>query len=423
MNNILYKITNFVDTKITPPLVKFGSNRYLVAIRNALIRLIPMLIVGSFPMILTNLPIESLAAMIAPYNDALNTLSNMTFGFISLFLAFGVGSELAQMYDLDKTTVGIVSAACFLITVSPLDLATNTISVGGFSASGMFTTFVIGIVCAEVMRFCEKHRIGIKMPDGVPEGIASSFSSIVPMTVLFLLFWVLRIVIGFDLNAFLKSILSPILILSDTWYAVLIVGLVLMLCWSVGIHGGSMTVQGVMYAFLVANIALNAEQVAAGQTPTHVLTEPFVFCFGMPTGNGITLPLVLIYLFSKSKRLRSVSRMSLVPSIFNINEPVVFGLPVVLNPTFFVPYVFGTTVFGMMYGWALIRLGLMTAPYIPVPWTTPPLLYPYLATGGDVRAVIAQLVLFIIVGFIWYPFAKAYEKQLLKEEQSGVVEG
>lgn len=109
--------------------------------------------------------------------------------------------------------------------------------------------------------------------------------------------------------------------------------------------------------------------------------------------------------------------MSLIPSIFNINEPVVFGLPVVMNPTFFLPYVFGTTVFGMMYGYVLIRLGLMTAPYISVPWTTPPLLYPYLATGGDWRAVVAQLVLFIIVGIVWYPFAKAYEKQLLKEEQ------
>ena len=281
----------------------------------------------------------------------------------------------------------------------------------------MFTTFVIGIIVAEVMHFCDKHNLGIKMPAGVPAGIASSFSSILPMTVLFVFFWFLRIIIGFDLNGFLKSILSPILILSDTWYAVLLVGLIMMLCWSVGIHGGSMTVQGVMYAFLVANIALNVEQIAAGMKPTHVLTEPFVFCFGMPTGNGITLPLVLIYLFSKSKRLRSVSRMSLIPSIFNINEPVVFGLPVVMNPTFFLPYVFGTTVFGMMYGYVLIRLGLMTAPYISVPWTTPPLLYPYLATSGDWRAVVAQLVLFIIVGLVWYPFAKAYERQLLKEEQ------
>ena len=257
MNNFLDKMTNFIDSKLTPPLIKFGNNKYMVAIRNALIRLIPLLIVGSFPMILTNLPITSLAKVMAPY-----TLSNMTFGFISLFLAFGIGSELADTYGLDKTTVGIVSSVCFLLTVAPLDLKTNSISVGGFGASGMFTTFVIGIIVAEVMHFCDKHNLGIKMPAGVPAGIASSFSSILPMTVLFVFFWFLRIIIGFDLNGFLKSILSPILILSDTWYAVLLVGLILMLCWSVGIHGGSMTVQGVMYAFLVANIALNVEQVA-----------------------------------------------------------------------------------------------------------------------------------------------------------------
>ena len=114
MNNFLDKMTNFVDSKLTPPFIKFGNNKYMVAIRNALIRLIPLLIVGSFPMILTNLPIASLAKVMAPYNDALNTLSNMTFGFISLFLAFGIGSELADTYGLDKTTVGIVSSVCFL---------------------------------------------------------------------------------------------------------------------------------------------------------------------------------------------------------------------------------------------------------------------------------------------------------------------
>ena len=101
MNNFLDKMTNFIDSKLTPPLIKFGNNKYMVAIRNALIRLIPLLIVGSFPMILTNLPITSLAKVMAPYNDAINTLSNMTFGFISLFLAFGIGSELADTYGLD----------------------------------------------------------------------------------------------------------------------------------------------------------------------------------------------------------------------------------------------------------------------------------------------------------------------------------
>lgn len=412
------KISSVVEEKITPPLIKIGSNKFMVAIRASLVRLIPMLIIGSIPMIFTNLPVESWAAAMAPYNDALNTLSNMTFGFMSLFLSISIGVEFAKIYKIDATMTSIITAACFIITVAPLDLENNVISAASFGSSGMFTAFVIGIVVAIVMHLCDKYNIGIRMPKSVPAGISSSFAALVPMAILFIFFWFLRIILGFELNVLLQSIISPILILSDTWYAVLIVALVLTLLWFVGIHGGSMTVQGVMYVFLFSNIALNAEQVAAGQAPTHVLTEPFVFTFGMPTGVAITLPLILIWFNSKSKRLRSISRLSLVPGIFNINEPMTFGTPLIMNPIMFIPFVFGTTTLGMMYGYVLIRLGLITAPYIQVPWTTPILIQPYLATAGDWRIVVAQLILLIVVAIIWYPFAKMYEKQLVEQESN-----
>ncbi len=183
------KISSVVEEKITPPLIKIGSNKFMVAIRASLVRLIPMLIIGSIPMIFTNLPVESWAAAMAPYNDALNTLSNMTFGFMSLFLSISIGVEFAKIYKIDATMTSIITAACFIITVAPLDLENNVISAASFGSSGMFTAFVIGIVVAIVMHLCDKYNIGIRMPKSVPAGISSSFAALVPMAILFIFFW------------------------------------------------------------------------------------------------------------------------------------------------------------------------------------------------------------------------------------------
>ncbi len=416
-NAFMSKLTEFVDKKVSPPLIRFGNNRYMLAIRSSLIRLIPLLIIGSLPLILTNLPVKSWETFMLPYNDVLNVLFNMTFGFMGLYLAISIGAEMAREYKLETTTVSIITLVGFLITVSPINLEEGTLSVGDFGATGMFTAFVIGILVAEVVKFFKEHGIGIKMPDSVPDVISSSFSALVPMAVLFVLFWALRVVLGFELNALLQAIVSPILIMADTWYAVLITALILSLLWFVGIHGGSLTVQGVMYAFLFSNISANAAAAKAGLPLPHIMSEPFVFTYGMPTGIAITLPLILIWLRSKSSRLRAVSRVALLPGLFNINEPITFGAPLVMNPIMFLPFVFGTTTFGMMYGYIITKLGLVTAPFIQVPWTTPILIQPYLATAGDWRAPLAQLILLVVVGLIWYPFAKAYEKTLLETEE------
>jgi len=280
----------------------------------------------------------------------------------------------------------------------------------------MFTAIVVAIIVAEVLRFMRDKGLVIKMPAGVPENIGASFSSLFPMLILFAFFWLLRNVIGFNLVDLLNKIVSPLLVLSDTFLGVFLAGLILCLLWFVGIHGGSLTVWGVLYPFLLANIAENAAAVSAGGVPTKAFTEPFVFIYGMPSGVAITMPLILMWWRSKSVRLREVAHVAFGPGIFNINEPVNFGAPLILNPIMFMPFVFGSTLFGMCYGFVLIKLGLVTAPYIQTPWTTPMFFNAYLSTGGDWRTVIAQLVMLIIVSAIWYPFAKTWERRLVEEE-------
>lgn len=413
------KIGQWVEQKIAPPLVKMGNQRHFAAIRAALIRTIPLIIVGSVPLILTNLPVKAWADALAPISDKLNVLFSMTFGFTTLWLAISLGAELAKMYEeQDPTMISIITVCSYLITVEPIDLTTGALGTTGLSAKGMFALFIVGIIVVEFMHFAYKHNIIIRLPKGVPSNIAQSFASLLPMGILFVFFWVVRVILGFDIGALLNTIISPIISASDTWYAAFICVLFLQLLWFVGIHGGSFTVWGVMYPFLLNNIAENAAAAAAQQAIPHIITEPFFYSWTMIGDVGITLPLVIIWLKSKSATLREVSRVSLIPGIFCINEPVMFGTPIVLNPIMFLPFVFGTSLLGTMYGYILTKIGWVSAAYIQIPWTTPPLVQPFLSSGGDWRNVVAQAVLIVIMAFIWYPFAKLWEKRMLEVEKA-----
>lgn len=413
----LEKISIWMEQRVAPPLVKFGNQRHMSAIRSAMIRIIPLIIVGSIPLIFTSIPFEAVADIFAPMAPALNILNGMTMGFMSLFLAVSLGAELAKTYKMEPVTVAMVSLASFLIMAAPIE--DGAMSVGNFGGGGMFTVFITTIIVAEFMRFCRDKKIGIKMPEQVPETISASFSALVPMAVLLVFFWVISVVLKFDLTAILSKIISPLMSLTDTWYAVVICTLFLTALWFVGIHGGSFTVWGVLYPFLVAGIAENAAAHAANEEMVRVFTEPFVFNWIMIGGVGCTLPLIVIYWKSKSIRLREVSRVELAPGLFNINEPFVFGIPIVLNPIMLIPFV-GISIFAGLYGYILTRLGLIGTTFVQTPWSIPPLIGPYLSTGGDWRAVIAQAVLIVLVGVMWYPFAKLWEKKCI-EEESGVV--
>ena len=406
----------WVEKKIAPPLVKFGNQRHMSAIRSALMRIIPLIICGSIPLVFTSIPFEAVSNLVAPYAPALNALNTMTMGFMSMYLAVSLGAELAKTYKMEPIMASIVSLCSFLITAAPVDLATGTISTGALGGGGMFTVFVVVIISVEFMRFCQEKNIGIKMPDQVPESISVAFSALVPMAILFVFFWLLRIVIGFNLTEMLNKIISPLMSLTDTWYAVVICTLFLTALWFVGIHGGSFTVWGVLYPFLVGNVAENAAAHAAGKAMTKVFTEPFVFNWMMVGGVGFTLPLIFFYWKSKSVRLREVAHVELAPGLFNINEPIMFGVPIVLNPIMLIPFV-GISIFCGLYGYILTRLGIISTTYIQTPWSIPPFIGPYLSTGGDWRAVVAQAVLIVIVAIMWYPFAKIWEKKCIEEEQ------
>lgn len=415
--NLMIGISSFIEKRLAPPLVRLGNQRHMAAIRAALIRTIPFIIIGSIPLIFTNLPIKALSDFMAPYANQLNILYTMTMGFTTLVLIFSLGVEMAKMYEeLDPVTVAIVSTISYLITVSPVDLSAGTLPIEGLSAKGMFAAFIVSIIVTECMYFLLKYKLTIRMPKSVPSNIAKSFEALIPMFIIIVFFWFIRIVVGFNLYDLINKLITPLISLTDTWYAAIITVLLLQALWFVGIHGGSFTIWGPLYPFLLANIAANATAAAAGEAIPHILTEPFFYTYTMIGGVGHTLPLILIWWNSKSRTLRDVARISFIPGIFCINEPVTFGVPIVLNPILLIPFVFLTSLLGTIYGYVITALGWVSPAIVQIPWTTPPLIQPYLSTGGDWRAVIAQIILFISMYFMWYPFAKLWEKKMIEEE-------
>ena len=390
----------------------------MAAIRAALIRTIPLIIVGSLPLILINLPVESWAEFMAPYAPKLNVLYSMSFGFISLWLAISLGSELAKMYEeLDPVMSSVVVVCCYLITVEPINLETGALGTTGLSAKGMFTLFLIGIIVIEFMHFCYKHNIVIRMPKSVPPNIAQSFASLLPMAILLIAFWFLRVVVGFDLTSLINTIISPLLSVTDTWYAAFISVLLLQLLWFVGIHGGSFTIWGVMYPFLLANISENAVAAAAGNPIPHILTEPFFYSWTMIGGVGCTLPLVFFWWKSKSSTLREVARVSTVPGIFCINEPVMFGVPIVLNPIMFIPFVF-VPVINAIIGYFATSWGLVNHLVVLNSGVEPIFVNAWVLGAFTLSPVILCIVLFILDLVLYYPFVKLQIKQNTLEAQN-----
>lgn len=413
----LDRIGLWLERRVAPPLVKLGNQRHFVALRAGLIRVIPLIIVGSVPLILTNLPVTEWADAMKPYNDTLNLLYQATFGFLGLWVAMSVGAEMGRMYKLDVTMASVVTTCSFIITAAPPDLAAGTVSFQYFGAQGMFTAFVVAIIVAEVMRFMRDRNLVIKLPENVPANIAASFSALFPLAVLVFGFWLLRHVIGFELAPAIKDAIQPILVQADSLWAVTLAMLVTMVLWFVGIHGGSITIWGVLYPLLLSNIAANGVQHAAGEPMTHVFTEPWNFIYGMPGGVGITQPLILYFLLmARSQRLKAVGRVGLGPGIFNINEPVTFGTPLIMNPLMFIPFVLLTSTLGYVIGYLATTWGLVSATYIQIPWTTPIFLNAWLATGGDVRSVICQGVVLLISAAVWYPFFRIWDRRMVAEE-------
>ncbi|GBG94450.1 cellobiose-specific PTS system IIC component [Ligilactobacillus salitolerans] len=405
------KFMEWLQKYLIPPMAKVGNNTYLVAIRNGLVVTLPAIISGSIFLILGNIPIDPWLKLIKPYNDWINVAVNGSFGIISLIAVMGIGYELAKELKVDPISGASLSTMAFVI------LSFNnkfTLDVNNFSSSGLFTAIITANISVSIFRWFLHKNIVIKLPSGVPSAVSNSFVALLPGFVILILFWTIRIPLGIDVNQVIQAIFHPLLFALNSLPGILIYTLLVSILWVCGIHG-DMTLEGIADPIFLQFLAANGTAYANHQPLPYVTASGFSSLFVNVGGTGATITLVLLMLFSKSKTYRDLGRVAFPSALFEINEPVIFGFPIVMNPITMIPFILVPLVLATL-SHILITIGWVSAPSAMVPWTMPPIIGPLMATGWDWRAAVWSACELVIAGAMYYPFFKAAEKQMLAKE-------
>lgn len=409
------KFMDFVENKLTPPLLKFGENRYMLAIKNGMILTVPFTIIGSIFLILSEFPVKSYQTFIEPYKNILSVPTAVTFDVLGLISVVGISYSLAKVYKIETIPNVIMAVVDFLLIQTTVnEEGAFAISVSGFGSKGVFAAIIISFLVVEIYRLCMRKNWKIKMPESVPPAIAGSFDMLVPLLISIVLIWIVRVVLGFDINAALNTLFSPLVVGLNTLPGILLFMLLRSLLWCVGIHGGA--VLSVADPIFLTMLGANAEALKSGTSLPYITASGFMN-YVFLGGGGATMMLVIFMLFSKDKGLRTLGKLALPSSLFEINEPIVFGAPVVLNPVLMVPYTLANLVLTLIT-YLVMNFNLIGKPVVAVPWTTPPILMQYLTSGGDWRAAVYGVISLAISGMIYYPFFKMLEKQRLEIAQA-----
>ncbi len=361
-----------------------------------------------------------------PIYDALYMPYELTMGLLGLFMAFTLAYNYSKRLGLKADVQsGFTSMVCFLLVSAPLTNLTNesgavirALNVGALGANGIFCAILIGLLSVRISKFIVDHNLVIRMPDVVPEGILNSFNSIIPSGVNILIWYSLAILISnFTNGALTLGSLITTVIATPLNYLVSPIGMIFIvivycLSWFFGIHGGSVVFTAIMPIYIAAYVT-NAELAAAGQP--LVFNPIFLYgCLSVLGGSGNTLPLCIMGLKSKSKQINAVAKASLVPGLFNINEPAIFGFPIMYNPILLIPFILNSLVV-MLFLYLAYTFELIGLPCVLIMTTLPVGIQQFMCTL-DWRNLVFVALMFPVVYFIYLPFFKVYEKQCLAKE-------
>jgi len=394
--------------KVLPKLAVLGESKHLKGVRDGLIATIPFTIAGSIFLIISFLPIPGWEAIMEPYMDKMLAPVDVTFGCLGLIASFAVGYNLSVQFKQHEITGGVMALVGFLLLQTEPGAG---LLVGNFGPEGLFTALIVAIFAVEVQKFFVKKGFVIKLPENVPPAIANSFISLMPIVFMIVSLWVVRILLEFNVNDFITMIFQPAVFALNTLPGLLVYMLMITLLWTVGIHGDAI-MNAVGSPIMLQFLAANAVAFAAGDPIPYIAADGFIPMFVNIGGTGATLALVVLMIRSKNKRYKQLGRLSLPSAIFQINEPVVFGFPIVLNPTMMIPYIVTPFVLTATT-YILMALNIIGRPVAAVPWTMPAIIGPYLATGGDWKAAVWSAISIVIAAVVYYPFFKSAEKQSL----------
>lgn len=407
--------TRFLNPRIVAALTAASDNTYLSAIRAGMVAVVPLTIIGGLFMIVSYLPVNGWDKLVAPYLQLLQVPVTATFGLLSVFVCFAIGFELGKQLKQEPMVSATIATLLFLMVQLRLrDLTFNMESLG---SKGLFTAILIALFSVRVQKFFNDRNLVIKLPENVPQIVYESFLSLTPLLFLVLVFWFIRFVLGVDIDYLVQTAFKPLVFALNTLPGILVYALLVTLLWSIGINGDN-AMDAVVAPIFLQYLAANVEATTHGQPLPYVTAYGFFTAFVNVGGTGATIALALVLWNSKEPGFRKVSRLSLPTQIFQINEPIFFGIPIVLNPIFMVPYILNALLLTATT-YLLMHWNIIHKPFVNVPWTTPPIIGHYLVSGGDWKAAAWGAISIVIAMAVYWPFAKTAETQRLKAEASG----
>lgn len=425
------KFLDKLDSVLSPIGNKLGNQRHLKAISAGMMMPLALIVVGALFLIVANPPInpELVNAETANFfvkgllawkefavaNYAILTAPfNMTMGIFGLMSAFSIAYALASEYKMKAAISGLISTSLFLMICAPA--IEGGISTQFLGADGLFVAIIIAMASVEISRIIRDKGWEMAFPETVPPAVTSFVNSILPVLANIIILYGLNIIlvvnVGMSLPEAIMSILTPALSIVDNLWGFLALITFANILWIFGVNGTSI-IFPIVFSLGIANSGLNAELVAAGQDPTNLMNLQ-MFRVAILGGAGNTIGLILLMIKSKSTHLKTLGRLSIVPGICGINEPVIFGGPVVFNPILAIPFII-TPIVTVSLTYFVQKIGLITAGYIIDPSFTPFFAQAYLSSL-DWRNVVFVFALIPISMLIYYPFYKVFEKNQLKQE-------
>ncbi len=418
------KLIKLVET-MKPLFEKVSNNIYLRAIRDGFVSCIPVILFSSIFILVACVPEifeykwpDYISSVLwQAYNFSMGILAILMVATIAKSLTDSLNHKLPKLRQINDVSVMIVSIICLmLLAVEPMKGGVSTEFMG---TKGLLSAFVVAFSVPNIYKFFVKRNITIKLPDEVPHYIAQTFADLIPLSFAVLVFWLFSVVFknttGMMFGAWILEVFKPLFVAADGYIGVAIIYGAMAMFWFVGIHGPSI-VEPAVTAIYIANIEANLQIVSAGGHATNILTHPTSYFVATIGGTGATLMFCAMCAFiAKSKQLKAVGRASIVPVCFAVNEPILFGAPIVLNPVLFVPFILAPIANVWIFKFFVDNLGMNAFTYI-LPWTTPAPIGLIVGTGfAKLAFILAPLLLFVDT-VLYYPFFRVYDAQLVARE-------
>lgn len=415
-----------LQEKVMPVATKLSENKYLSAITDGLSGILPAIMVGAIATLLGGLPFEGYQSFMAPIIPYLNLAADFTIDIIALILVFFIASNMANKFNVDGNIPGLLGLISFLI-LTPLETveteagATAFISFEWLGATGMFVAIFVGLIVGRVYVALVKKGLVIKMPDGVPPTISKAFGGMIPGFVIAAGALIIKAL--FDLTAFgsvhaliYHYVQTPLQSLGGSFGALLLCVFVVHFLWLFGIHG-MLVVLSVMMPIWMSLDLENLTAYQNGDPLPNIVGLAFIMTYVLLGGSGATLGLNMLMLRAKSKRFKTLGGLAFPAGICGINEPIIFGTPIILNPLMAIPFILSPMVVATL-AYVFTVIGIVPEPSgVSMALGTPIIMTGFLQ--GSWRIVVLQVLLVFVAALIYYPFFKMADKQAYEQETAG----